>query len=234
MQKSFWWWQNSDRYMISLFSHLHTPFPSFSPSLISLMVSVNAKCHVYLESIIYHLAQLQKAKLKNILQNVNINVLWMQFNDYKLLQIMSLLFSTLRLVKQSSIVIYILFVVYFAPMGPALCKAGAPCTSHSTHWHVQLACAGYHSPLTTGYKVSLCWKWLISLLTIKTNTAFLCQHNVFVSIPSFSWSLYFMAKLALSHGQLHRAQSYSFMLCAFLPEAEKRRVRVTHTQHFTQ
>ena len=29
-------------------SHLHTPFPPFSPSLISLMVSVDVKHHVYL------------------------------------------------------------------------------------------------------------------------------------------------------------------------------------------
>ena len=45
MQESFWWWQCSDRYMISLFPNLHTPF---SPSLISLMVSVDVKHHVYL------------------------------------------------------------------------------------------------------------------------------------------------------------------------------------------
>ena len=38
MQESFWWWQCSDRYIISLFPHLHTPLP---PSLISLMVSVD-------------------------------------------------------------------------------------------------------------------------------------------------------------------------------------------------
>ena len=46
MQVSFWWWQCSDRYIISLslFPHLHTPF---SPSLISLMVSVDVKHHVY-------------------------------------------------------------------------------------------------------------------------------------------------------------------------------------------
>ena len=37
MQKSFWWRQCSDRYIISLSPHLHTPF---SPSLISLMVSM--------------------------------------------------------------------------------------------------------------------------------------------------------------------------------------------------
>ena len=45
MQKSFWWWQCSDRYIISLSPPLHTPF---SPSLISLMVSVDVKHHVYL------------------------------------------------------------------------------------------------------------------------------------------------------------------------------------------
>ena len=27
MQELFWWWQCSDRYIISLFPHLHTPFP---------------------------------------------------------------------------------------------------------------------------------------------------------------------------------------------------------------
>ena len=32
----------------SLFHHLHTPFPPFSPSLISLMASVDVKHHVYL------------------------------------------------------------------------------------------------------------------------------------------------------------------------------------------
>ena len=46
MQESFWWWQCSDRYILSLFPHLHTPSP-FSPSLISLMVSVDVKHHVY-------------------------------------------------------------------------------------------------------------------------------------------------------------------------------------------
>ena len=48
MQESFWWWQCSDRYIISLFPHLHTPFPTFSPSLTNLMVSVDVKHHVYL------------------------------------------------------------------------------------------------------------------------------------------------------------------------------------------
>ena len=51
MQKSFWWWQCSDRYIISLFPNLHTPSPPpFSPSLISRMVSVDVKHHVYLST----------------------------------------------------------------------------------------------------------------------------------------------------------------------------------------
>ena len=45
MQKSFWRWQCSDSYITSLFSHLRTPF---NQSLISLMVSVDIKHHVYL------------------------------------------------------------------------------------------------------------------------------------------------------------------------------------------
>ena len=48
MQKSFWWWQCSERYIISLSPHLHTSFPPPSPSLISLTVSVDFKHHVYL------------------------------------------------------------------------------------------------------------------------------------------------------------------------------------------
>ena len=44
MQKSFWWWQCSDMHIISLSPHLHNPF---SLSLISLMVSVVVKHHVY-------------------------------------------------------------------------------------------------------------------------------------------------------------------------------------------
>ena len=45
MQESFWWWQCSDRYVISplVLPHLHSPLPPFSPSLISLMVSVEVK-----------------------------------------------------------------------------------------------------------------------------------------------------------------------------------------------
>ena len=45
MLKSFWRWQCSNRYIISLSHHLHTPF---SPSLISRTVSVDVKHHVYL------------------------------------------------------------------------------------------------------------------------------------------------------------------------------------------
>ena len=45
MQESFWQWQCFDRYIISFFPHLHTPF---FPSLRSLVVSVNIKHHVYL------------------------------------------------------------------------------------------------------------------------------------------------------------------------------------------
>ena len=43
-QESFWWWQCSDRYIITSPS----PYPLFSPSLISLMVCVDIKHHVYL------------------------------------------------------------------------------------------------------------------------------------------------------------------------------------------
>ena len=38
----------SDRYIISLSPHLHTPFPPFSPSLINIMASVDVKHHVSL------------------------------------------------------------------------------------------------------------------------------------------------------------------------------------------
>ena len=50
MQKSFWWWQCSDRYIISLFPPPPYPISLFSPSLISLMVFVDVKHHVYLLS----------------------------------------------------------------------------------------------------------------------------------------------------------------------------------------
>ena len=47
MQESFWWCQCSDRYILSLFPHLHTFFLPFSPSIISLMV-IMVKHQVYL------------------------------------------------------------------------------------------------------------------------------------------------------------------------------------------
>ena len=46
----YWWWQCSDRYIISLSPHLHTPFPSVSPRPSSRTVSVDVKHHVYLLS----------------------------------------------------------------------------------------------------------------------------------------------------------------------------------------
>ena len=59
MQKSFRWGQpRSDRYIVSLFPHLHTSFPPFSPSLISLMVSVDVKHHVYLLTSFVHLLRI--------------------------------------------------------------------------------------------------------------------------------------------------------------------------------
>ena len=48
MQESFWWWQCSDRYIISLFPPPPPSLPPFPPSLISLVVSVDVKHHVYL------------------------------------------------------------------------------------------------------------------------------------------------------------------------------------------
>ena len=46
IQESFWWWKCSDRYIISL-PLTPPPYP-LSPSIISLMVSVDVKHHVYL------------------------------------------------------------------------------------------------------------------------------------------------------------------------------------------
>ena len=57
MQESFWWWQCSDRYIISLSPHLRTPLPPHrtpipipisSPSVISFMVSIDVKHRAYL------------------------------------------------------------------------------------------------------------------------------------------------------------------------------------------
>ena len=55
MQKSLWWRQCSDRYIISLFPppSISSPPPPFSPSLISLMVSVDVKHHVYLLTYVF-------------------------------------------------------------------------------------------------------------------------------------------------------------------------------------
>ena len=57
MQKSFWRRQCNDRYIISLSPNLHSPFspsPTFSPSLISLTVSVDVKHNVYLLQVHLH------------------------------------------------------------------------------------------------------------------------------------------------------------------------------------
>ena len=48
MQKSFWWWQCSDRYIISPSPPPPYLLPPISPSLRSLVVSVDVKHHVYL------------------------------------------------------------------------------------------------------------------------------------------------------------------------------------------
>ena len=49
MQESFWWWQCNDGYIISQPHPIPTPTPTpFSPSLISLVVSVDVKHHGYL------------------------------------------------------------------------------------------------------------------------------------------------------------------------------------------
>ena len=48
MQESFWWWQCSGKYNLPPSSPTSIPSSLFSPSLISLMVSVDVKHHVYL------------------------------------------------------------------------------------------------------------------------------------------------------------------------------------------
>ena len=57
MQKSFGWWQCSDRYTTSLPTtppppQSIYPLPPFSPSLISLMVSVDVKQHGYISAVL--------------------------------------------------------------------------------------------------------------------------------------------------------------------------------------
>ena len=66
MQESFWWWQCSDRYIVSLSPHLHAPFPPFSRSLISLMVSVDVKHHVYLEEMFFEKRRVFNEDLKEL------------------------------------------------------------------------------------------------------------------------------------------------------------------------
>lgn len=114
-------------------------------------------------------------------------------------------------------------------MGPALCKAGTPCTSHSTHWHVQLACAGYHSPLTTGYKVSLCWKWLISLLTIKKKTP---KHCISLSAYCLSAEVYILWQnwhWAMANCTERSPTASCCVLSSQRQRKEERRGRHTHT-----
>ena len=62
MQESFWWWQCSDRYKYSsFFPNFHIPFPLFSPSLISLMVSLDIKHQAY-----FRLYKRNKAHKNNV------------------------------------------------------------------------------------------------------------------------------------------------------------------------
>ena len=65
-------------------------------------------------------------------------------------------------------------------------------------------------PFTTDHRLQSAFVLKMTDLTVDLLTL-----HFLVSILSFSWSWYFMAKLALSHGQAHRAQS-CFMLRAFL------------------
>ena len=63
MQESFWWWQCSDRYILSVSPHIHTPFP---PSLIRHMVSVDDKHLVYLLTHPYSLPPLDPSLISLI------------------------------------------------------------------------------------------------------------------------------------------------------------------------
>ena len=67
MQESFWWWQCSDRYIISLFPP--PPYSPSPPSLISLMVSVDVKHHVYLLAPVV-------VKLRNQLNRYFLKFMW--------------------------------------------------------------------------------------------------------------------------------------------------------------
>ena len=50
VQKSFWWWHCSDRYIISLFSHLHTPFSPSLKAVRFLWTLSNQGCHLQLQA----------------------------------------------------------------------------------------------------------------------------------------------------------------------------------------
>ena len=82
MRKSFWWWQCSVRYIISLSPHFHTPSPPppFSPSLISRTVSVDVKHHVYLLTIYTH-AQTYKKKPASVVQRLMMGILQVRSNQ---------------------------------------------------------------------------------------------------------------------------------------------------------
>ena len=69
MQESFWWWQCSDWYIISLFPHLHTPF---SPSLISLVVSVDV-IHTMFTYLLTYLLEVFQGHIKT---NSHINYIY--------------------------------------------------------------------------------------------------------------------------------------------------------------
>ena len=75
MQESFWWWQCSDQSIIYLSAYLHTPF---SPSLKSLMVSVDVKHHVYLPLVhVIKVTVLIKSSHKDYVQQVNHYYSWL-------------------------------------------------------------------------------------------------------------------------------------------------------------
>ena len=59
-------------YIISLFPPHHTPFPPFSPSLISHMVSVDVKHHVYL--LTNNLKKGQRSRMGRLLLPLHIRV----------------------------------------------------------------------------------------------------------------------------------------------------------------
>ena len=87
MQKSFWWWQCSDRYIISLSPHFHTTFPP--PPLLPVPnkpygVSVDVKHHVYLlnlHTIVQELCESRGGRpglsvLTSLLVSVDVKLCW--------------------------------------------------------------------------------------------------------------------------------------------------------------